>query len=164
MYNLKAKTELINTMASSLVAVFSKSGRTKSIAEFISHEINAPLHEIITEKKYPSTYVMTILESRKEFKQNIKPALVSEPVQNFAEYGRILLGFPVWFFTCPMAVVSWLEQYDFSGKDIYPFCTSAGTTCAKATLKIRELCPGANVHDGIRITKIDSELLSEWLK
>ena len=164
MYNLKAKTELINTMASSLVAVFSKSGHTKSIAEFIAHEIHAPIHEIITEKKYPRTYVMTILESRKEFKQNEFPTLTSEPVPNFAEYSRILLGFPVWFFTCPMAVASWLKLYDFTGKDIYPFCTSGGSTCTKATLHIRELCPGANVHDGIRFTKIDSALVSDWLK
>ena len=151
-------------MASSLVAVFSKSGHTKSIAEFIAHEINAPVHEIITEKKYPSTYVMTILESRKEFKHSEYPALVSEPVPNFADYTRILLGFPVWFFTCPMAVASWLKLYDFTGKEIYPFCTSGGSSCVKATAKIRELCPGANVHDGIRITKIDSALVSDWLK
>ena len=151
-------------MASSLVAVFSKSGHTKSIAEFIAHEINAPVHEIITEKKYPSTYVMTILESRKEFKHSEYPALVSEPVPNFADYTRILLGFPVWFFTCPMAVASWLKLYDFTGKEIYPFCTSGGSSCTKATSKIRELCPGANVHDGIRITKIDSALVSDWLK
>lgn len=151
-------------MASSLVAVFSKSGHTKSIAEFISHEINAPLHEIITAKKYPGNYVMTILESRKEFKTNDKPALVSEPVAVFAKYERVILGFPVWFFTCPMAVVSWLESYDFTGKEIYPFCTSGGSSCAKATAKIRELCPGATVHDGIKITKIDSALIAGWLK
>ena len=151
-------------MTSSLVAVFSKSGRTKAIAEFISQEINAPLHEIITAKKYPRTYVMTILESRKEFKNNDKPALVSEPVADFANYQRVILGFPVWFFTCPMAVVSWLEQYDFTGKEIFPFCTSGGSSCAKATAKIRELCPSATVHDGIKITKIDKALISEWLK
>lgn len=151
-------------MASSLVAVFSKSGHTKSFAEFIAHEINVPVHEIITEKKYPSTYVMTILESRKEFKHSEYPALVSEPVPNFADYQRIILGFPVWFFTCPMAVASWLKLYDFTGKEIYPFCTSGGSSCTKATAKIRELCPDANVHDGIRITKIDSALVSDWLK
>ena len=151
-------------MTSSLVAVFSKSGHTKSFADFIAKEINAPIHEIITEKKYPSSYLMTILESRKEFKHSEYPELVSEPVPNFADYQRIILGFPVWFFTCPMAVASWLKLYDFSGKEIYPFCTSGGSNCVKATAKIRELCPTANVHDGIRITKIDSALVSDWLK
>ena len=151
-------------MASSLVAVFSKSGHTKAVAEYISQEINSPLHEIITAKKYPSTYIMTILESRKEFKSNERPALISEPVADFANVQRVILGFPVWFFTCPMAVVSWLESYNFTAKEIYPFCTSGGSSCAKATAKIRELCPGADVHDGIKIAKIDSALISEWLK
>ena len=151
-------------MTNTLIACFSKSGHTKAIAEYISQELHAPIHEIITEKKYPRTYFMTILESRKEFKHNELPALVSEPVSNFADYERIILGFPVWFFTCPMAVVSWLKQYDFTGKEIFPFCTSGSSNCVKATAKIRELCLGAKVHDGIRFTKIDSALISGWLK
>ena len=151
-------------MTNTLIACFSKSGHTKAIAEYISQELHAPLHEIITEKKYPRTYFMTILESRKEFKRNEILTLTSEPVPNFSDYQRIILGFPVWFFTCPMAVVSWLSQYDFTGKEIFPFCTSGGSSCTKATVKIRELCPGAKVHDGIRVTKIDSALISGWLK
>ena len=151
-------------MTSTLIAYFSKSGHTKSIAEYISKEINAPLHKIITEKKYPRTYFMTILESRKEFKNNEKPSLTSEPVPNFTDYQRIILGFPVWFWTCPMPVVSWLELYNFSGKDIYPFFTSGSSGCDKGIAKIRELCPASNVHDGIRFTKPDSALISEWLK
>ena len=150
-------------MASTLVVYFSKSGRTKSIAEYISQEISAPLHEITTQKAYPRTYFMTILESRSEFKSGERPVLTSEPIANFADYKRIVLGFPVWFFTCPMAVVSWLEQYDFTGREIYPFCTSGGSSCAKATAKIRELCPSATVHDGRKFGQIDKSILSEWL-
>ena len=150
-------------MTPTLTAYFSKSGRTKSIAEFISRELDAPLHEIITQKKYPRTYFMTLLESRKEFKHNERPALTGEPVPNFPDYQRILLGFPVWFWTCPMAVVSWLKTYDFTGKDIYPFFTSGSSGCDKGIAKIRELCPTATVHDGIRFTKPDKSILSEWL-
>ena len=151
-------------MTNTLVACFSKSGHTKAIAEYISQELHAPIHEIITEKKYPSNYFMTILESRKEFKRNEVLTLTSEPVPNFTDYQRIILGFPVWFATCPMAVISWLKKYDFTGKEIYPFCTSSITNCTKAAAKIREICSSATVHDGIRITKIDSALISGWLK
>ena len=146
-----------------LVVCFSKSGRTKKIAEYISQELNAPLHEIITDKKYPGNYLMTILESRKEFKNNEKPALTSRPVENLADYDRVIIGFPVWFFTCPMAVVSFLEQNDLTGKEIYPFCTSGGSNCDKATAKIRELCPNSGVHDGIKANSMDKSRLSEWL-
>ena len=162
-YNL-SKNGADSLMSSTLVACFSKSGRTKAIAEFIASELASPLHEIITQKKYPRTYFMTILESRSEFKKGERPALISEPVANFASYDRIVLGFPVWFFTCPMAIVSWLESYDFTGKEIYPFCTSGGSSCAKATAKIRELCPSATVHDGRKFGNIDKSILSEWLK
>ena len=151
-------------MPKTLVAFFSKSGHTKAIAETIASEISSPLHEITTAKKYPSTYIMTILESRKEFKHNEKPELTSPKIEDFSSYDRIIIGFPVWFFTCPMAVVSWIEQYDFSGKEIYPFCTSGGSSCAKATAKIRELCPGATVHDGIKANTINGEKIRDWLK
>ena len=151
-------------MPKTLVAFFSKSGHTKAIAETIASEISSPLHEITTAKKYPSTYIMTILESRKEFKHNEKPELTDAKIEDFSSYDRIIIGFPVWFFTCPMAVVSWIEQYDFSGKEIYPFCTSGGSSCAKATAKIRELCPGATVHDGIKANTINGEKIRDWLK
>ena len=147
-----------------LIIYFSKSGTTKKIAEQIAQELQAPLHEILTEKKYPKNYLMTILESRKEFKNNERPALIDEAVENFETYDRILIGFPIWFFTCPMAVVSFIEKYNFSGKNIYPFCTSGGSSCEKATAKIRELCKDATVHDGIKSNKIDSIKISEWLK
>lgn len=151
-------------MPKTLIVYFSKSGHTKAIAETIARETSSTLYEITTAKKYPSTYLMTILESRKEFKHNEKPELTSPKIEDFPSYDRIIIGFPIWFFTCPMAVVSFLVQYDFSGKEIYPFCTSGGSSCSKATDKIRELCPGANVHDGIKANKIDSEKIIEWLK
>ena len=151
-------------MPNTLIVCFSKSGHTKQIAEFISQTINAPIHDIITEKKYPKNYFMTILESRREFKSGERPALTSEPVENFSQYDRIIIGFPIWFFTCPMAIVSWLERYDFAGKEIYPFCTSGGSNCTKATEKIREVCKGANVHEGIKVKSIDEKMISEWLK
>lgn len=151
-------------MPKTLVAYFSKSGHTKAIAEIIARETSSTLHEITTAKKYPSTYIMTILESRKEFKRSEKPELTDAKIEDFSSYERIIIGFPVWFFTCPMAVVSWIEQYDFSGKEIYPFYTSGGSTCAKAAAKIRELCPGVNVHEGIKANKIDSKTINEWLK
>lgn len=150
-------------MTKTLTVYFSKSGHTKAIAETIAREISSPLHEIITEKKYPASYIMTILESRREFKHNEKPALISPNIDDLASYHRIILGFPVWFFTCPMAVVSWLEHYDLSGKEIYPFCTSGGSSCAKATAKIREVCPASTVHDGIKANSIDSAKIREWL-
>lgn len=150
-------------MPKTLTAYFTWGGHTKSIAESISAQTNSTLCEIITEKKYPRNYFMAILESRKEFKHDIHPAIITPTISDFDSYERVIIGFPIWFFTCPMAVVSWIEQYNFSGKEIFPFCTSGGSNCVKATAKIRQICPGANVHDGIRFTKTDSDMITRWL-
>lgn len=151
-------------MNDTLVIYFSKSGNTKKVAEYIAGEINAQTHQITTEKTYPKSYVMTIAESVKEFRKNERLVLTDERIANFSDYKNILIGFPIWCFTCPMAVVSFLEKYDFSGKKIYPFCTSGGSGCDKATAKIREICKGADVHDGIKANTLDKSRISEWLK
>lgn len=151
-------------MDNTIIIYFSKSGRTKTVAEEIAKEINAPLHEILTEKKYPRNYFMTILESRKEFKNNERPTLIDNPIENFDSYSRIIIGFPIWFWTCPMAVVSFLEKYDFTGKNIYPFFTSGSSGGDKAAAKIKEVCKGANVHNAFNANKFDSAKISEWLK
>ncbi len=150
-------------MSDTLIVYFSKSGNTKTIAEEIAKVTNAPLHEILTEKTYPKNYVMTILESRKEFKKDERPVLVDSPIENFDAYSRIIIGFPIWFFTCPMAVVSFLEKYNFAGKNIYPFFTSGSSGGDKAAAKIRELCPGATVYDAFNANKFDSTKISDWL-
>ena len=150
-------------MDNTIVIYFSKSGRTKAIAEQIAKEIHAPLHEIVTQKKYPRNYLMTILESRKEFKHDEKPALIDSPVENFDSYKNIIIGFPIWFWTCPMAVVSFIEKYNFTGKSIYPFFTSGSSGGDKAAAKIRELCPGATVYDAFNANKFDSTKISDWL-
>ena len=151
-------------MNDTLVIYFSKSGRTQKVAEYIAGEIDAPLHEIKTEKVYPKNYFMTILESRREFKKDERLTLTDERIENFESYKNIVIGFPIWFWTCPMAVVSFLEKYDFAGKKIYPFCTSGGSGCDKATAKLREICKGADVRDGIKANNLDKGKISEWLK
>ena len=152
-------------MSDTLIVCFSKSGHTKAIAEEIAKVTNAPLHEILTEKTYPKSYVMTILESRKEFKKDERPTLIDSPIENFDSYSRIIIGFPIWFFTCPMAVVSFLEKYNFAGKNIYPFFTSGGSGGDKATAKIKDVCKDATVHNAINAKNLNnSEKISEWLK
>ena len=151
-------------MNDTLVIYFSKSGNTKQVAEYIASEINAPFHEIRTEKIYPRNYFMTIIEARREFKKDERPALTDEIIENFSGYKNIIIGFPIWWFTCPMAVISFLEKYNFTGKKVYPFCTSGGSNCDKAALKIREICRGADVRDGIKANSLDKGKISEWLK
>ena len=81
----------------------------------------------------------------------------------FAEYERVLVGFPVWFGTCPMAVVSFLEQHDWTGKIVYPFCTSGTTGVRKGAEDIAKYS-GADVKEGLRIKKVNKDEILKWLE
>lgn len=146
-----------------LVAFFSKSGVTGECAKKIAEILGADTFEIKTEKQYPPGFIKTIKVCRKEMNSGERPALV-ENVPNFDEYDRVFIGFPVWFGTCPMAVVSFLEQYDWSGKDIYPFCTSTSTDIKTGESDIAKYT-GQRVHQGLRmknIKSLDEEEIRRW--
>ncbi len=145
-----------------LIVYFSKSGRTKKIAEGIAEISGGDLHEIKTEKEYPKNYFMTLIASKREFSNQECPSLIDNTIKDFESYERILIGFPIWFGTCPMAVISFLKKYDFNGKSIYPFCTSAAGGCTKAKNDIEKNCAG-KVFDGLKANRVTKEKISEWL-
>ena len=147
-----------------LVAYFSRTGRTRTVAEQIAAEVGGTLHEIRTEKTYPKNYFAAILAARKEFASQERPALVDGPVVDFESCERVLIGFPIWFGTCPMAVVSFLERYNFGGKSVYPFCTSSVGGCARARSDIERACRGGRVFDGLKANRIGKDEISRWLR
>lgn len=147
----------------SLVIYFSKSGKTKKQAEQIAKTIGADTFEIETEKVYPDSYLKTIAESHKEFKSDEKPALKTAKI-DLSEYDRILIGFPVWFGTCPMAVISFIEKNDFAGKKIYPFCTSGVAGCEKGSSDIAKYAIGADVRTGLKANKLKASEVLAWVE
>ena len=146
-----------------LVVYFSKSGRTRTVAERIAAAVGGELHEIRTEKAYPRSYLMTVLAARKEFSRGERPALASAPL-NPGDYDRILLGFPIWWGTCPMAVTAFLEGQDLRGKDVWPFCTSGAGGPGRARADIEKVCPGATVHEGLKANRLDEGKIAAWLE
>ena len=105
-----------------LIAYYSRGGATKKAAKKLQLATKGTLFEITGEKNY-GNYFTALGIARKEFSENELPK-VTGSVDDFASYDRILVGFPVWYSKCPQLVVSFMSQYDFSGKDVYPFCTS----------------------------------------
>ncbi|MCD8325868.1 MAG: hypothetical protein LUC90_04030 [Lachnospiraceae bacterium] len=83
--------------------------------------------------------------------------------KDFDSYDRILIGFPIWYSKCPQLVLSFISQYDFSKKDVYPFCTSGMSGPETAVEQLKKACAGANVHLGLRLNKIDEEAVRKWL-
>lgn len=147
----------------SLVIYFSKSGKTKKQAEQIAKTIGADTFEIVTEKEYPGSFFKTVAESKREFDSDEKPALKTEKI-DLSEYDKILIGFPVWFGTCPMAVISFIEKNDFVGKKIYPFCTSGAGGCEKGRSDIAKYAIGADVRTGIKANKLKASEVLAWVE
>ena len=142
-----------------LVAFFSRAGdnyevgviekgNTKIIAEMISKKTGADLFEIKPVKDYPSEYRECTEVAKQEQTENIRPALVALP-ENLQNYDTIFLGYPIWWSDFPMVIYTFLENQDFNGKTIIPFCTSAGEYMTGKENQIPEIAKGSTVREGL---------------
>ena len=125
-------------------------GNTEVVAKMASEITGGDLFEICTVKSYPVDYTETTEVAMVEKRTNARPEL-STHVTNMDRYDTIILGYPNWWGTFPMAVFSFLEAYDFSGKTILPFCTHEGSGLGGSERDIRKLCPDAKALPGLAI-------------
>ena len=123
-------------------------GNTKAVAEEIQRQVGGDLFAIQTVKTYPVLHREASAIAEQEAQDNVRPELAAK-LENIADYDTIYLGYPLWWYQEPMAVRTFLESYDFSGKTIIPFCTSLGATVEKSVSNIKELCPDTIVQDGM---------------
>ena len=113
-----------------LVAYFSATGTTKTLAEYAADAMVADLYEIIPEEPYTDEDLdYGNDQSRSSMEMNDPDARpsISGSVENMEQYDIIFLGFPIWWGDAPRIIASFMESYDFSGKTIVPFCTSGGS-------------------------------------
>lgn len=144
-----------------LIAYYSWSGHTKQVAEQIQKEIGGDLFEIKTVQPYPNEHGAASDVAKKELDANARPEL-STKVANMADYDVIVLGYPIWWYTSPMAVNTFLESYDLKGKVIVPFCTSGGYGVEKSVADIRKVVGDVEVRDGLLAN--DQSTIDPWLK
>ena len=142
-------------------------GNTEVAAQMIQELTDSDLFRIDTVKAYPSDYEETTDVARLELRQHARPELAGR-VENMGEYGVVYLGYPNWWGTMPMAVYTFLEGYDFSGKTVVPFCTHEGSGMGHSESDIKKLCPDATVLKGLAITggsvqKARNEIVA-WLR
>lgn len=109
-----------------LVAYFSWSGTTRNAAEKIADIMNGELFEIASDKPYPKSYGMTAMKALLERMCGARPKIRNK-VQDMDRFEKIVIGFPIWWYCCPMIICSFLKQYDFTGKAVYTFCTHGGS-------------------------------------
>jgi len=144
-----------------LIAYYSRGGATRKVAVRLQSMTGGDLFEIRGEKNYGG-YFTALGIARKEFSRNELPDVVDK-VKDFETYDRILIGFPIWYSKCPQLVLSFVSQYNFSGKEVYPFCTSGMSGPEQAVELLKSACKGATVHEGLRLNKCDEEKVGKWL-
>lgn len=106
-----------------LVAYFSWSGNTREAAQYIARELGADEFEIIRERPYPTDYTPCTEDAKAEKEAGEHPAIKGK-VENMEQYDVVFICAPVWWYSAPMPVFTFLEQYDLKGKTVIPFCTA----------------------------------------
>ena len=153
-------------MNNKLVAYFSASGVTRSVAEKLADEIGADLFEIVPEKPYTNAdldWQNSRSRSSVEMKdRNARPAIASK-IDDVSRYDVIFVGFPIWWYREPSIVDTFMEAYDFSGKTIVPFATSGGSGLGDAPKNMQALAKGSKVENGKRFSVVVSgQELRAW--
>ena len=150
-----------------LIAYFTWSGNTQGIAYEIQKQTGAEIFEIEPIPAYSESYNTVLREAQRDQRRQARPKL-KKHVQNFAQYDVIMLGYPNWWASIPMPIASFLEEYDFTGKTIMPFCSHGGGRFGQTLTAIAKLAPNAHITEGLSVHYSGGGRLKEdiarWLK
>ena len=152
-------------MAKTLIAFFSRAdenyfggamryvkvGNTEIVCGIIGELIDADSFKIEMKEPYSPVYMTCIEQAKKDLRDKVRPELVRYP-ESLDAYDTVVLAYPNYWGTMPMAVVSFLEHFDFSGKTILPLCTNEGSGLGGSERDIRRYAPGAEVRKGLSVT------------
>lgn len=152
--------------ASIVVRDGEKLGNTEYVAKLIQNTVGGDLFRIETVEKYPLDHDPLVDQAADEQDANARPELATH-VENFGQYEYVFLGFPNWWGDMPMAVYSFLEEYDFGAKTIIPFITHGGSGASRTVDTISELQPGALMMENELVLSRDvveesEETVVEW--
>ena len=142
-------------------------GNTEKAAKMLANLTGGTLLQIRQAKPYSDDYRTCVAEAREDFQKNARPEVLGLP-DSLDAYDEIYLGYPNYCGTMPMAVYTFLEHYDFTGKTIHPFCTHEGSGLSRTEQDIRKAAPGAKVAKGLAIhgSSVDSAkaALEKWVR
>lgn len=158
----RADENYVNGMIKNLAT-----GNTEVVAGIIQRVTGARMFKIEQIQPYSKEYNACIAEAQADQKRDARPELKSYP-EAIENYTVIYLGYPNYWGTMPMAVFTFLERFDFTGKIIRPFCTHEGSGMGSSVADIRRLCPGARVTDGLAVRGGDAEAagkdIEKWIR
>lgn len=142
-------------------------GNTEVVMKKVAELTGGKLFKIDPVEKYSNDYTTSTEEAKKDLRSNARPALVNY-LDNIEGFDTIILGYPNFWGTMPMAVWTFLEKYDFTGKVIKPLCTHEGSGMGHSERDIKNLCQHADLHSGLAIrgsaVKTANVEIEQWLK
>jgi flavodoxin len=127
-------------------------GNTLIIAEMIQKSTGDDLFAIETVQTYPGVHNPLLEFTQQEQKQNTHPALKTH-INNVSQYDTIFIGYPIWWYTLPMPLYSFFDEYDFTGKTIVPFSTHGGSRLSGTEQIISHLEPRATILEGLAVSR-----------
>lgn len=149
-----------------LIVYFSQTGNTETVANIIHDNVGGDIVKLETTEAYPSDYDELVDYSQQEQQEDARPEL-STVIENIEQYDTIFLGYPNWWGDMPMAIYTFLDTYDLSGKTIAPFITHGGSGLSGTPENIQEEELNATVTEGLAIdgdeASDSSEDVVEWL-
>ena len=143
-------------MNKKLISYFSASGTTKKVAENLATIINGELFEIEPQSKYTNDDLdWTNQSSRSSIEmkdKNSRPKIINK-ISNIDEYDTIIIGFPVWWYTAPTIINTFIEENNLENKKVYIFVTSGGSDATKSFNDLKETYPNINFISSKRLTQ-----------
>ena len=148
----ESETPTTEDSSSVLIAYFSWSGNTEQVAQIIQQETGGDLFEIAPAAPYTDDYDELLDIAQQEQADSARPELAGQ-VEDWDQYDTVFVGYPNWWNDAPMAVYTFLESYDWSGKTLVPFNTSASGGFGRSLSGLEESASGAVILEGISFTE-----------
>lgn len=153
-------------MKKKLVAFFSPTGTTAAVAQKIALAAQADLFEIVPAQPYTAADLdWRDAQSRSSVEMHnpkSRPEL-GQQTCHVTDYAIIFLGFPIWWYTAPTIINTFLESCDYTGRVIVPFATSGGSGFGKTYDSLSASAPGAIIHPGKLLNAATDKTISDWL-
>lgn len=150
-----------------LIAYFSCTNNTGTVAQHIQTVTGGTLYEIVPEVPYTADDLKYYTDCRADREQNdptARPA-VSGEVGNMQRYDVVFVGYPIWHGQAPKIIYTFLESYDFSGKTVVPFCTSASSGIGSSDTNLHSLAPQAEWKGGRRFSAgTEQSAVESWIE
>lgn len=159
--------ELPTVITSNFVVTFSTTGHTFNVAQYISNTLQADSMHLKAEQEYSKEDTDISNENCRAKQEsedpNCRPSILA-PVEYSADYTNIFIGFPIWYDKAPRVIYSFMDSFDFTGKNVYLFCTSEESSIDNALNDLKTTYPNVNIIAGERFAQnATQEEVNAWL-